>query len=237
MSYAFYRLACTLAAFYAWLPLETQVVSQASSSTPADAAHLEQVPRVPGIGEVFRGFNAGVSFAGVHDSTIGWYNIVTPAISYTFSPHFSADASSSIYPYRLVDVDQATTPPTIKLVGTEGEAGDTLIGMHGAFQAGPVRSTTTVYVTAPTGDHSVGLGAGQPTFDFSDRAESYFGNVTLLGDIGVGDSSGLFNNLVTRDYTSVGTLAHFRKASLSGSRATVIFNRLAMSRFPLAIKR
>jgi hypothetical protein len=211
LSSAIHRLACALLALYALHPLQAQVVSQASSSAPPDSAQIGQVPRVPGVSTLWRGFNAGVTFSGVHDSTIGWYNVVTPAVSYTFSPHFSADVSASIYPYRLVEVDQATTPPTVQLVPTQGEAGDTLIGLHAAFQSGLLRSTTTAYVTAPSGDQSAGLGAGKATFDFSDRVERYVGKAALLLDIGAGDSSSLYNNLVTRDYNSVGALAHFQE--------------------------
>jgi hypothetical protein len=211
LSSANQNLACVVLVLCALHPAQAQVASQANSTAQPDSAQLEQVPRVPGVSTLWRGFNAGVTFSAVHDSTIGWYNVVTPAVSYTFSPHFSADVSASIYPYRLVEVDQATTPPTVTLVESLGEAGDTLIGLHAAFQTGLLRSTTTAYVTAPSGDQSAGLGAGKATYDFSDRVERYVGKAALLLDIGVGDSSSLFNNLVTRDYNSVGTLAHFQE--------------------------
>ena len=184
---------------------------QATGPSVADASQLEQVPKVPGVGTLLHGLNAGVTFSGVHDSSIGWYNVVTPAVSYAFSQHFSADASVSIYPYRLVEQQLPTTPPSFRLAPAEGETGDTLIGLHAAFNRGLLRSTSTAYLSAPSGDQSVGLGTGKAAFDFSEHLERYAGRFALIADLGVGNSSVLFNNLVTRDYSSVGALAHFQE--------------------------
>ena len=190
--------------------LWAQVEAPAAAPPAPQAAHIDQVPRVPGVATAFRGLNAGVNFAGAHDSSIGWYSIATPAVSYTFSPHFSADATISIYPYRLVDVLQPTTPPTEKLTGSQGKTSDTQFGFHAGFAARLLHNTTTAYITAPTGDKAYGLGAGKATFDFSDHVERYLGKTTVLVDLGAGNSSNLFNNLVTRNYSSVGGLAHFQ---------------------------
>jgi hypothetical protein len=155
---------------------------------------------------VWRGFNAGATFSQVHDSAAGWYNLFTPAISYSFSRHYSADASVSIYPYRRVEVDEGATT---YFKSEHGEVGDVIIGLHGAFGNKNWRSTTTVLGTAPTGDRSEGLGAGKFTYDLSDRIERYFEAGSLLVDLGGGDTSGLFNRQVTQDQTSVGTVVHF----------------------------
>ena len=179
-----------------------------------DSTQLEQVPRVPGVSLLWRGLNAGVTFSEVHDSSIGWYMVATPAASYTFSPHYSADASVSIYPYRRVEQQVQSAPPSLHLVGETGNAGDTLIGFHAGFNSRALRSTSTAYFTIPTGDSSDGLGTGKVTFDFSDHLERYVRQTGFLLDIGAGDSSGLFNSLVTRDYNSVGTLIHFQEGMI-----------------------
>ena len=202
------RLALVLCAC---LSAGAQVTQQTSAPSIPDAAHLEQVPRVPGVGTIFRGLNAGITFSGVHDSVIGWYNVVTPAIGYTFSKHYSADASVSVYPYRLVQKQLPTVPPTFQLVTDLGDKGDTLIGVHASFGTGLFRSTTTAYLSAPTGDQAVGLGTGKVTFDFSDHLERYIHKTAIIVDIGAGNSSGLYNSLVTRSYSSVGDLAHFQE--------------------------
>jgi hypothetical protein len=75
----------------------SQVTSQVTISSAGQPVSTEPVP---GLNALFRGFNAGVTFSQVHDSSAGWYHVVTPAVSYAISEHYSVDASASIYPYR-----------------------------------------------------------------------------------------------------------------------------------------
>ncbi len=174
-----------------------------------EPTYLEHVPRVPGVSTLLDGFNAGFTFSGVHDSSIGWYNVVTPAVSYNFSPHFSADASVSIYPYRLTANDD-TAASSAPLVPDLGDLGDTLLGMHASFYPHAVQNTTTASMTIPTGNRSAGLSTGRVTFDLSDHMERYFGRTGAVLDLGIGDSSGLFNRLVSQEYNSLGPIAHFQ---------------------------
>jgi hypothetical protein len=212
LAFSFYRLAGILLVLCTCLRAEAQGAEQgagqAGSTAQPDLSHLQQVPRVPGVGSLLRGFSAGVTFSGVHDSSVGWYAVTTPAVSYNFSPHYSADASLSIYPYRLV---QSQDPQADRrLVKATGELGDTLIGVHVGFNPGKFWNTATGSFTVPTGNRTDGLSTGKVTFDFSNRLERYFNCAGLLVDLGVGDSSGLFNSVVTKDYNSLGPLAHFQ---------------------------
>jgi len=170
---------------------------------------IQIVPRVPGLGTLLDGLNAGVTYSGVHSSSVGWYSVTTPAVSYTFSRRFSADASTSIYFHRLVQNTNTATATAQPLVDGGVNPGDTLIGFHAFFEPGSLQDTITASLTAPTGDHSQGFGTGQVTYDFSNHLERYYKQLGLLLDLGAGDSSGLFNNLVFKDYNSVGGLAHF----------------------------
>lgn len=171
---------------------------------------LAKVPRVPGVSTLFDGFNAGVTYSGVHDSASGWYSVATPAVSYTFSDRYSADASASLYLHRLVQNTNQATAAKEPLVVEPFNAGDTLIGFHAFFEPGSLQNTITGSMTAPTGDKSQGLGAGQVTFDFSNHTERYYKQVGFLVDVGAGNSSGLFNTVVSKDYSSVGPIAHFQ---------------------------
>jgi len=188
------------------------VKPEAAATT--EPARLEEVPRVPGVRTLFQGFNAGFTVSGVHDSSIGWYNIASSAISYTLSPHYSADASVSVYPYRLVDIQLAKPPLRPGLTPHLGDLGDTFIGLHASFNPGPFWNTTTASFTIPTGNRSDGLGTGRVTFDFSDHMERSFRQASFLLDMGAGDSSGLFNRMVTNDYSSLGALAHFQSDAI-----------------------
>ena len=183
-----------------------------AAQSPQESAEAQKVPLVPGLSSRWRGFNAGLSFSQVHDSSAGWYNLFTPAVSYSFSRHYSADVSVSVYPYRLVQVVSIPVNgefPTISLVADHGDVSDTVVGAHATFWKGDWQTTATMAATAPTGNHSVGLGAGKPTYDASDRVDRFFDHGSLMVDLGGGDTSGLFNRQVTKDETSVGKELHF----------------------------
>jgi hypothetical protein len=204
-------LACLLLVFDACLCAQAQGTAQTSAAPQPEPTRLEQVPRVPGVSTLLRGFNAGVTLSGIHDSSIGWYNVATPAVSYTFSLHYSADASLSIYPYRLVQNRDPKASSGQELVPELGDAGDTFIGLHGSFNSRILSNTTTASFTIPTGDRAAGMGTGKVTFDFSDHLVRYFKQTGFMADIGAGDSSGLFNSMVTNNYTSLGPLAHLQQ--------------------------
>ncbi len=201
------RFAVSLVLVGVGLRLGAQETEKPGSSP--EPTYLEHVPRVPGVSTLFDGFNAGFTFSGVHDSSIGWYNVATPAVSYTFSPHYSADASFSIYPYRLT-ANADPSPSSSRLVTDLGDLGDTLLGVHASFYPRALQNTTTASMTVPTGNRAAGLSTGRVTFDLSNHTERYFGRLGTVLDLGVGDSSGLFNRLVTQEYNSLGPIAHFQ---------------------------
>lgn len=233
MPFSLYRAACLLVAFGACFCAEAQETTAASAPAQSAPSHIEQVPRVPGVSMLLRGFNAGVTFSGVHDSSIGWYNVVTPALSYTFSSHYSADASLSIYPYRLVQKQASAGEPPQGLVPDLGDLGDTFIGLHASFNPRIFQNTVTASFTAPTGDRSAGLGTGKVTFDFSNYMERKFKQTGFLVDFGAGNSSGLFNNMVTNDYTSLGPLAHFQEGVIVWLPDRIYIQSVAYEQIPI----
>jgi hypothetical protein len=188
-------------------------ITPAATTETAKAAetdNTEQVPRVPGVTSLFRGFNAGLSFAQVHDSSSGWYNLITPAFSYRISKYYSVDASLSIYPYRRVQEESSPGVQQTQLAVRNWDVGDTLIGTHASFDLPFGRNTFTGAFTIPTGNRSADLGTGRVTFDFSDHLEHYVKQTGFIFDVGGGDSSGLFNRIVSNDETSLGAAAHFQ---------------------------
>jgi hypothetical protein len=194
--------------------LRAQVTAAAGIAPVHVTENIQAIPRVPGVSTLLDGFNAGVTYSGVHSSSVGWYSMVTPAISYTFSERFSADASTSIYINRLIENTDPATKTTQPLVTDGADPGDTLIGFHATFYPGSLTDIVTASLTAPTGDRSEGMGTGQVTYDFNNHTERYYNKLGFLVDLGIGNSSGLFNDLVVKDYTSVGTLAHFQAGAV-----------------------
>ena len=196
-------------------------------------ANDESVPRVPGVNTLLRGFNAGMTFSQAHDSSAGWYNVITPAVSYTISLHYSADASASIYPYRLVQNQNPATLMTERLISNLGDAGDTFVGLHASFNPSTLRNTTSFTFTIPTGDRSNGLGTGRFTFDLSDHIEHSFQRSGVILDLGGGDSSGLFNRLVTKEENSLGALAHFQTGAFVYLSRGIRFQSTAYELLPI----
>ena len=214
MSVARHWIASGIMVLGSWLGASSQVVESARSASAAEPARAsESVPRVPGLSDLFSGFNAGVSYFGVHNSAIGWYSVATPAVSYAFSPHYSADASASIYFHRLVENLNPGAPPNDRLVLDAVDASDTFLSFHATYLPGSLQDTITASLTLPTGNASEGLGTGRVTFDFANHVERDFKRVGFLLDLGAGDSSALSNNIVSKDYNSLGALAHFQAGS------------------------
>ena len=181
---------------------QQSVVASATTET------LDQVPRVPGLTTLFRGTNAGISFSGIHTSSIGWYELATPGVSYTFTDHYSLDASGLVYLHRLVERSSVGPQPTNRLVLDAVDVGDTSISFHGNYHPHIFYDAASASLTAPTGNRSAGLGTGEVTFNFDNLMERYVRQAGFLVDLGVGDSSSLASNLVNQNYSSVGMLAH-----------------------------
>jgi hypothetical protein len=166
------------------------------------------VSRIPKAASFLNGFNAGVAYYQVHDSTVGWYNVVAPAMSFSFSDRYSADASMLIYPRRAIPV---MNPPPFLPEGLKvrtGDLGDMSVGLHARFNSRTLGHTLTASMTLPTGSTSDGLGTGKVNYDFSDRIVGYAKHTGFLLDFGVGNSSGLFDYELAKDYSSVGLLSH-----------------------------
>lgn len=226
-------IVCLVSAAVLCLQLHAQVTAAAGVAPGHVTENRHAVPRVPGVSTLLDGFNAGVSYSGVHSSSVGWYSVMTPAISYTFSERFSADASTSIYINRLIQNTDPATKATQPLVTDGADPGDTLIGFHATFYPGSLQDIITASLTAPTGNRSEGLGTGQVTYDFNNHTEKYYNKLGFLLDLGIGNSSGLFNDLVVKDYTSVGTLAHFQAGGVFWLPRRTYIEAVAYEQLPL----
>lgn len=200
-----------LLAFPAIAQVPDEKPAKASASTsrslPPDTLAL---PELPGVSPAFHGWNAGLTISGVHDSITGWATIATPAIGYSFNDVFSIDASLPIYMYRLAESRSTRPKPTALLVNQRGEPGDIVFGLHAQFVPRLFQYQLTGAFTAPTGDQAYGLTTGRVTFDINNHFERSFGRITPNLEIGAGDSTTLVNRTVTKNYTSLGPLAHFQ---------------------------
>ncbi|WP_141223883.1 hypothetical protein [Granulicella pectinivorans] len=213
--------------------LQGQETDTSALKPPARAPGIDPQSHVSAYGNILTGLNAGLTFSAVHDSSTGWYSVATPAVSYSFTPRYSADASMSIYPYRLTPNQSTTATASNRLLPTHGDLGDMLVEGHATFSPGPVRDIATIALTLPTGNHTDGLGTGRATFNVDNRIERYFGQTGLLVDVGGGDSAGLVNRLVTEDDSSLGPLAQFQVGFLTWLPRSISLQSVAYEQLPI----
>jgi hypothetical protein len=71
-----------------------------------------------------------------------------------------------------------------------GGLGDIRLSLSYGIAATQLNFYSTLSVTAPTGDSTVGLGAGQSTWDWNNYLSHDFSRVTPFVDLGVGSSAG-----------------------------------------------
>jgi hypothetical protein len=191
----------------AQIPREKAAESQTSTSKPPP--DTQAILELPGLSSL-HGWNAGLTVSGVHDSVTGWATIATPSAGYSFNDVFSIDATLPIYMYRLAESRSTHPRPTAQLVNQRGEPGDIIFGLHAQFIPRLFQYQLTGAFTAPTGDEAYGLTTGRVTFDINNHFERTFGRITPNLELGGGDSTTLVNRTVTKNYTSLGPLAHFQ---------------------------
>ena len=183
--------------------------------SPAEVTPASQPdPQVPGLLSRWAdGFNAGITLSGLHDNQTGYSTLATVAAGYNFNDTFSMDMSFPVYLYRLAPSLATNPPPSHLLVTQRGEPGDVTIGMHGQWSNRAFDYLGTFAFTVPTGDVPYGLSTGRFTLDYTSHFEHPLGIFTPDFEVGMGDSSSLVNRTVTKDYTSLGPLAHFQIGS------------------------
>jgi hypothetical protein len=212
-------------AFLATVPWMLASVSSTAQQTPhlaaapaspqvplatSSADATSEVPEVPGLSRLVHGFNAGLTISGIHDAQTGWAVLSEPAVGYSFNEIFSLDLSIPIYHYRLSESLSANPRPDARLVPLRAELGEAIVSLHAQFLPPHLEYQATLSATIPTGDRIYGLSTGHVTVDLSNHFEHAFAHVTPSLELGIGDSSTLANQLVVRNYTTLGPLAHFQ---------------------------
>jgi hypothetical protein len=201
------------------------------------------IPLDPAASSHLQGLNAGLTLTSVHDSAVGWYTLFTPAAAYAFTPHFAVDLTMPIYLYRLAE-DRTTTPQggpgqppepdnASQLSPHTWDPGDLVVAAHAIFPGPRLGYTLTPSLTLPSGDTEDGLSTGRVTFDINNHLETRLSRSTLILDLGGGDSSNLFNGLVTRDYTALGALANFQIGLRRPLFRRAIFQSVVYEQLPL----
>lgn len=227
------------------------LTAQQPAADPDLPSVLVDVPNHRGFSSLLRNFNSGATLSSVHDSAAGWYTLVSPALVYSFSRRYSMDLSMPVYLYRLAETTSSIAlgtvpagppgvppPPsatgaTTQLSAHKLDPGDIFLAAHAFLFYRRIGETFTSSITLPSGDTDDGLSTGRVTFDLDSHTTYRLRRSAMLLDLGGGDSTSLFNRLVTRNYTSLGYLAHFQLGGMVALPLRGTFEAVAYEQLPL----
>jgi hypothetical protein len=156
-------------------------------------------------------WNFSVNDSAQHDSSTGWSDFVTPGLSLHPARHLAFDAN---FPWYLSLA--AYAPATVNGVSTttltqaHNVIGDATASAHADGKQGDLSFNVGAAVGFPTGDKSLGVGAGTTTYHFGTHTEYSVGPFTPDIEAGFGNSSAFANQVVKKAYTAVGEIANFQ---------------------------
>ncbi len=198
-----------------------------ASSTTNDEGPAGIVPYV-------KGPNFSLGTTSQHDSDNGWSSILNPDLAYRFNRHYSADATTPIYTYLTTLLSGGTRArPTETPVTDHFVPGDTALNGH--FEISTIFDySLTATLGLPTGSKSLGIGAGQATYNFNNHFEKTIGFVNPDIELGFGDSSEFDNTRARKSYTTVGPLAFFQAGATFDLPRGLDFEAEAYEQLPVA---
>jgi len=187
-----------------------------------------------GIIPVAKGFNASLGTTSQHDSSSGWYSLMTPNIAYRLDRYFSVDAGVAMYMYINIDANVGTKAKPVYAYKTKNDVfGDTALSFHGDASFLSTDYNGTVSMGLPSGNTDYGLGAGQVTYNVNNHFEKNFGLFTPDIEFGFGDTSTLVNQRVVKSYVAVGPMAHFQAGTAVDLPWRMSFEAEAYEELPL----
>src|SRR5262249_28125881 len=92
--------------------------------------------------------------------------------------------------------------------GTMSGIGNAFVGLRAGISNEVVNYSSTVELTAPTGDKSRGFSTGRVTADWTNRFSRKFSSVTPFGSAGIANTVS-DTAFFIRPFTSLGLVAHF----------------------------
>jgi hypothetical protein len=146
------------------------------------------------------GFTSYVEFGGTANSAGQVYEIDSSA-GYTFTPHFGMDFGLPIY---FVNASSSTTGTT-----SSSGVGNPSVDLRWKYPHSSLNYATVLTGSAPLGDKTLGLNTGHATFDWTNRFDHGFNQVTPFVEAGFSNTTS-DSRLFVRPYTTFGLNAHFR---------------------------
>ena len=153
-----------------------------------------------------RGWSFSGSFSG-SSNTDGIVMKTDPTLGYTFSSHFQTYAGVPFY-----FVNKSSTAPT---TGTASTGSGFVKGIGNAFLGGrldvggdALSYSSTLELTAPTGDKARGFTTGRATADWTNRFSHKMDSFTPFGSAGLANTVS-DTKFFVRPFTSLGMVVHF----------------------------
>ncbi|HZU33320.1 MAG TPA: hypothetical protein VFB79_19550 [Candidatus Angelobacter sp.] len=179
--------------------MATNLAAQdASSANAANTIHRTEEESSSAI----RGFSEYETFRGMANSS-GTLLKLDSTLGYDFNRNFGVFAGVPLY-----FANDTTGQTTLHDAG----AGDAYFGVEAYAPLGPLNYTSTLTASDPTGSVSKGFSPGKPTIDWNNRFRHRFGRLNPFVAAGVGNTVP-DSELVTRDFISLGSVAHFEEGA------------------------
>jgi hypothetical protein len=146
------------------------------------------------------GFTSYVVVGGTANS-LGQVYALNSSMGYTFTQHFGMDLS---VPFLFVNSSSSTTSGT-----SVSGVGNPSVDLRWKYLHPAVNFASVVTGAAPLGDSRLGLSTGRATFDWTNRFDRRFSQVTPFLEAGFSNTTS-DSRLFLRPYTTLGLNAHFR---------------------------
>jgi hypothetical protein len=150
-----------------------------------------------------KGFNEYENFRGMANSS-GSLLKLDSTLGYDFNRYVGIFTGVPLYFAN----DSTGSATSVHAAG----AGDIYFGVEAYAPNSIVSYSTSLTVSAPTGSVSKGFSPGQATVDWSNRFRHHFGRFTPFVAAGLGNTVP-DSELVTRNFTSIGDIAHFEEGA------------------------
>ena len=146
------------------------------------------------------GFTSYVEFGGTTNS-LGQVYELNSSIGYTFTQHFGMDLGVPVY---FVNTSSSTTGAT-----SSSGVGNPSVDLRWKYLHPSVNFASVVTGSAPLGDSKLGLSTGRATFDWTNRFDRTFSQITPFLEAGFSNTTS-DSRLFLRPYTTLGLNTHFR---------------------------
>jgi hypothetical protein len=126
-----------------------------------------------------------------------------PTLGYAFNNRFSMYTGIPFYM-----VNRSSTTATTTTTTSKSGIGNAFVGFRAGVDNDVLNYSSTLELTAPTGDKSRGFSTGRVTADWTNRISRTFSSVTPFGSFGIANTVS-DTAFFVRPFTSLGTVGHF----------------------------